>query len=70
MIEAVLDFVNTIPAHLKKTVKSVCTDISDGFVNAAIEVFDQQEAVVYRYHVAKLYPNPLDKLLELKRWSG
>jgi len=55
-IEAVLDFVNTIPEHLKKTVKSVCTDIYAGFVNTAIEVCNPQEAVVYRYHVAKLYP--------------
>lgn len=32
----------------------------DGFVDAAIEVFGQQKVVVDRYHVAKLYRNPLD----------
>ena len=31
--------VKSIPKPLKKTVKSVCTDMYDGFVNAAAEVF-------------------------------
>ena len=67
--ETVLDFLNTIPEHLKKTVQSVCTDMYDGFVNAAIEVFGQQKVVVDRYHVAKLYRNPLDdlRIKEMKR---
>lgn len=60
--ETVLDFLNSIPEHLKKTVQSVCTDMYDGFVNAAIEVFGQQKVVVDRYHVAKLYRTPLDDL--------
>ena len=60
--ETVLDFLNSIPEHLKKTVQSVCTDMYDGFVNAAIEVFGQQKVVVDRYHVAKLYRSPLDDL--------
>lgn len=55
-------FLDSIPADLKKTVKSVCTDMYDGFVYAAIEVFGQQVVVVDRYHVAKLYRKPLDKL--------
>ena len=57
-----LDFLDSIPDHLKKTVQSVCTDMYDGFVNAAIEVFGQQKVVVDRYHVAKLYRKPLDDL--------
>lgn len=60
--ETVLDFLESIPDHLKKTVKSICTDMYDGFVNAAIEVFRKQAVVVDRYHVAKLYREPLDKL--------
>jgi transposase len=55
-------FLKSIPEHLKKTVKSICTDMYDGFVYAAIEVFGQQVVVVDRYHVAKLYRKPLDKL--------
>jgi transposase len=32
-------FLKHIPDNLKKTVKSICTDMYDGFVYAAIEVF-------------------------------
>ncbi len=42
--------------------KQVCTDMYDGFVYAAIEVFGAQRLVIDRYHVAKLYRKPLDKL--------
>lgn len=55
-------FLESIPEHLKKTVKSVCTDMYDGFVNAAAEVFGARKIVVDRFHVAKLYRKPLDKL--------
>ncbi len=60
--QTVLDFLSSIPEYLKKTVRSVCTDMYDGFVNASIEVFGQQKVVVDRFHVAKLYRHPLDKL--------
>ncbi len=55
-------FLESIPNNLKKTVKSVCTDMYDGFVNAASEVFGPSKVVVDRYHVAKLYRKPLDDL--------
>jgi transposase len=58
----VQEFLESIPCHLKKTVKSVCTDMYDGFVNAAAEVFGSRVVVVDRYHVAKLYREPLDEL--------
>lgn len=62
-------FLESIPLHLRKTVTTVCTDMYDGFVYAAIEVFGIQAVVVDRYHVAKLYRKPLDKLRikEMKR---
>mgnify|MGYP006089199523 CR=1 FL=1 len=41
-------FLKSIPDHLIKTVKSICTDMYDGFVNGAIEVFGQQKVVVDR----------------------
>lgn len=55
-------FLGSIPESLKKTLKSVCTDMYDGFVNAAMEVFGARKIVVDRFHVAKLYRKPLDKL--------
>ena len=60
--QTVLDFLRSIPENLKKTVQHVCTDMYDGFVHAAIEVFGQQKVTVDRYHVAKLYRKPLDDL--------
>jgi len=60
--DSVKAFLESIPAHIKKTIKSVCTDMYDGFVNAAIEVFGAHSVVIDRYHVAKLYRKPLDKL--------
>lgn len=62
-------FFESIPSRLQKTVNSVCSDMHDAFVYAAIEVFSPQSVVIDRYHVAKLYRNPLDKLRikEMKR---
>ncbi len=55
-------FLNSIPSRLKQTVKTVCTDMHDGFVNAATSVFGDKVVVIDRYHVSKLYREPLDKL--------
>jgi transposase len=60
--ETVENFLKSIPSHLKKTVKAVCTDMHDGFVNAAINIFGDKVVVIDRYHVTKLYREPLDKL--------
>jgi len=60
--DTVLDFFNSIPAALKKTVKSVCCDMHDGFVYAALETFGSQAVVIDRFHVANLYRDPLDSL--------
>ena len=60
--ETIKVFLKSIPANLKKTVQQVCTDMYDGFVNAAVEVFGAQRLVIDRYHVAKLYRKPLDTL--------
>ena len=60
--ETVKTFLNSIPKPLKRTVKQVCTDMYDGFVNAVIEVFGAQLLVIDRYHVSKLYRKPLDTL--------
>lgn len=55
-------FLESIPEHLKKTVKAICTDMYDGFVQSAAEVFGDRVVVVDRYHVSKLYREPLDDL--------
>jgi transposase len=65
----VISFLNSIPLHLRKTVTTVCTDMYEGYANAAVEVFGKQSIVIDRYHVAKQYRKPLDalRISELKR---
>lgn len=68
--ETVKKFLETIPKNLAKTIRSVCSDLYNGFVNAAKEVFGKRVRIVAdRFHVAKLYRGCLDTLRkqELKR---
>ena len=66
----VKDFFSSIPKRLRKTVQYVCSDMHDGFINAAKEVFGRKIRVVAdRFHVAKLYRDGFEKLRikELRR---
>ncbi len=68
--ETVKAFLKSIPKPIRGKVKTVCSDMYEGFINAAKEVFSKQvRIVVDRFHVAKLYRGCLDKLRvkELKR---
>jgi transposase len=68
--ETVKVFLKSIPKRLRRKVKAVCSDMYEGFINAAKEVFSRKvRIVVDRFHVAKLYRGCLDKLRvkELKR---
>jgi len=56
-------FLSGIPRKLRKTVKAVCSDMYDGFIYAAQEVFGKRvKIVIDRFHVAKLYRKGLDIL--------
>ncbi len=71
--KTVKKFLSTIPKRLAKTIRSVCSDLYDGFINAAKEVFGTRIRVVAdRFHVAKLYRKGLDgfRKQELKRLRG
>jgi len=49
-------FLESIPKSLHKTIIAVCSDMYDGFINAAKEVFGETIPVIAdRYHVSKLY---------------
>jgi hypothetical protein len=57
------DAFQSIPERLRKPLRVVRTDMYDGFVNAAKEVFSRHvNIVVDRFHVAKLYRAGLDEL--------
>lgn len=63
-------FFASIPKRLRQQLRVVCTDMYEGFINAAKEVFSKQvKVVVDRFHVAKLYRGAVDDLRksELKR---
>ena len=61
--ETVKAFFSRIPARIRKTVRAVCSDMYEGFINAAKEVFgDKVKIIIDRFHVAKLYRKGLDTL--------
>ncbi len=61
--DTVKAFLGGIPKRIRKQIKAVCTDMYDGFVNAARDVFPKKvNIVVDRFHVAKLYRGCVDKL--------
>ena len=66
--KTVADFLKTIPARLQETIKEVCSDLYEGFINAVEEVLPQAKIVADRFHVAKLYRSAVDELrkVELK----
>src|SRR5260370_2415069 len=54
--ETVKAFFSRIPTRIRKTVRAMCSDMYDGFINAAKEVFaDKIKIMIDRFHVAKLY---------------
>jgi len=68
--DTVKTFLKSIPKRIRRKVKAVCTDMYEGFINAAKEVFSKKvKIVVDRFHVAKLYRGSVDKLRvrEMKR---
>lgn len=63
-------FLSSIPKELRKTILGICSDMYDGFINAAKEVFGNSIPVIAdRYHVSRLYRKGLILLRkrELKR---
>ena len=56
-------FLSGMPRKLRKTIQAVCSDMYDGFIHAAQEVFGKRvKIVIDRFHVAKLYRKGLDTL--------
>ena len=56
-------FLAGIPRKLRQTIKAVCSDMYDGFIYAAKEVFGKRvKMVIDRFHVAQLYRKGLDTL--------
>ena len=63
-------FFSSIPKALRKTVQAVCSDLYEGYIHAAHEVFGRRVRVIAdRFHVASLYRKGVDNLRkkEMKR---
>lgn len=68
--KTVKEFLNKVPKRLRKKIRGICSDMYEGFVNAAKEVFGKKMTIIVdRFHVARLYRTGLDGLrkTELKR---
>src|SRR5262249_11054726 len=48
--------------HLRTTIRTVCCDMHEGFLQAARAVLPKARLVIDRFHVAKLYREAVDKL--------
>ena len=61
--KTILEFFKSIPKKLRKSVVSVCSDLYEGFINSAKEVFGKNiRIVIDRFHVAKLYRKYVDTI--------
>ena len=64
--KTVVEFLKTIPARLKKTVREVCSDLYEGFLGAVEEVLPNAQLVADRFHVTKLYRAAVDQLRKVE----
>ncbi len=55
-------FLKAIPGRLKRSIKGICCDMYDGYVNAAAEALPKAPIMIDRFHVAKLYRKSLVKV--------
>ncbi len=67
--QTVKKFLETMPRRIKRAIRTVCTDLYEGFIQAVKEVVGKAQVVIDRYHVAKLYRAGADRLRtqELRR---
>lgn len=67
--QTVKKFLETMPRRVKRAIRTVCTDMYEGFILAVKEVLGKAQVVIDRYHVAKLYRAGADRLRtqELRR---
>jgi transposase len=67
--ETVKAFLASMPTRVKQAIRTVCTDLYEGFINAVKEVLGHAQVVADRYHVAKLYREGADhfRKQELRR---
>lgn len=67
--QTVANFLASIPNRVSSTIKRVCCDMYEGFVNAAQEQLPWAKIIIDRFHVAQAYRGCADKvrIKEVKR---
>jgi transposase len=67
--QTVKQFLAAMPRRVKRAIRTVCTDMYEGFIMAVKEGVGKAQVVIDRYHVAKLYRAGADRLRtqELRR---
>jgi len=60
--QTVKQFLERMPRRVKRAIRTVCTDMYEGFIWAVKEVLGKAHVVIDRYHVAKLYRAGADRL--------
>ena len=61
--DTVKKFLLSIPKHLAAKVENICSDMYDGFINPAKEVFGSKvNIIIDRFHVAKNYRSAMETL--------
>lgn len=58
--DELVDFLRSIPEKLRKTVKSVCCDLWEGFIEAARQEIPEARVVADRFHVSRHYRDAAD----------
>src|SRR5689334_4170213 len=58
----VLAWLESIPQAIRAQIRSVCTDIWEGYISAVAEVLPDATIVLDRFHVARHYRNAVDEL--------
>ena len=58
--DEVVDFLRFIPEKLRKTVKTVCCDLWEGFIEAVQQEIPEAQVVADRFHVSRHYRNAAD----------
>lgn len=67
--DQVVAFLRSIPQRLSETIRTVCCDMYEGYIEAVREELPQAQVVIDRFHVTRHYHQAADQLRqsELKR---
>jgi len=58
--DEIIDFLRFMPEKLRKTVKTVCCDLWEGFIEAVRQEIPEAQIVVDRFHVSRHYREAAD----------